>query len=159
MKLLKEDFGYGQIAPGGIGDYSVAIIEGADTSFNPQKHLEQYNAQRDQVAALAMSLGTNQTLFILDEMDKDNMVAAPMSWYSGWSYKSLDRGLVVEFGAAYCADGMNALDWAIASLPVDIKTIGIMGFAGDYGGDWAQGIKYAAERNGITVAWEYLPPT
>jgi ABC-type branched-subunit amino acid transport system substrate-binding protein len=144
---------------GGIGDYSVAIIEGADTSFNPQKHLEQYNAQRDQVAALAMSLGTNQTLFILDEMDKDNMVAAPMSWYSGWSYKSLDRGLVVEFGAAYCADGMNALDWAIASLPVDIKTIGIMGFAGDYGGDWAQGIKYAAERNGITVAWEYLPPT
>ena len=106
-----------------------------------------------------MSLGTNQTLFILDEMDKDNMVAAPMSWYSGWSYKSLDRGLVVEFGAAYCADGMNALDWAIASLPVDIKTIGIMGFAGDYGGDWAQGIKYAAEKNGITVAWEYLPPT
>ena len=144
---------------GGIGDYSVAIIEGADTSFNPQKHLEQYNAQRDKVAALAMTLGTNQTLFILDEMDKDNMIGAPMSWYSGWSYKSLDRGLVVEFGAAYCADGMNALDWALASLPVDIKTIGIMGFAGDYGGDWAEGIKYAAERNGITVAWEYLPPT
>ena len=144
---------------GGIGDYSVAIIEGADTSFNPQKHLEQYNAQRDKVAALAMTLGTNQTLFILDEMDKDNMIGAPMSWYSGWSYKSLDKGLVVEFGAAYCADGMNALDWALSNLPVDIKTIGIMGFAGDYGGDWAEGIKYAAERNGITVAWEYLPPT
>ena len=106
-----------------------------------------------------MSLGTPQTLFILDEMDKDNMVGAPMSWYSGWSYKGVDRGLVVEFGSAYCADGMNALDWAMASLPVDIKTIGIMGFAGDYGTDWANGIKYAAEKAGVTVAWEYLPGT
>jgi len=26
-----------------------------------------------------MSLGTPQTLFILDEMDKDNMVGVPMS--------------------------------------------------------------------------------
>ena len=144
---------------GGIGDYSVAIVEGGDTSYNPQKHLEVYNSQRDKVAALAMSLGTPQTLFILDEMDKDSMVGAPMSWYSGWSYKSVDKGLVVEFGSAYCADGMNALDWAIASLPVDIKTIGIMGFAGDYGNDWAAGINVAAKKNGITVAWEYLPPT
>ena len=35
-----------------------------------------------------------------------------MSWYSGWSYKSVDKGLVIEFGSAYCADGMNAVDWA-----------------------------------------------
>ena len=110
------------------------------------------------VAALAMSLGTPQTLFILDEMDKDNMIAAPMSWYSGWSYKSVDKGLVVEFGSAYCADGMNAVDWALANLPVDIKTIGIMGLAGDYGGDWAAGVKAAAAANGLTVAWEYVVP-
>ena len=144
---------------GGVGDYSVAIVEGTDTGYNPQRHLEAYNAQKENVAALAMSLGTVQTLFILDEMDKDNMVAAPMSWYSGWSYKSVDKGLVVEFGSAYCADGMNAVDWALANLPVDIKTIGIMGGAGDYGSDWAAGVKYAAERNGLTVAWEYTPPS
>ena len=52
---------------GGVGDYSVAIVEGYDTQYNPQKHLEGYNSQRDSVAALAMSLGTPQTLFILDE--------------------------------------------------------------------------------------------
>ena len=144
---------------GGVGDYSVAIIEGTDTGYNPQKHLEAYNAQKGDVAALAMSLGTVQTLFILDEMDKDNMVAAPMSWYSGWSYKSVDKGLVIEFGSAYCADGMNAVDWALANLPVDIKTIGIMGGAGDYGSDWAAGVQYAAEKNGLTVAWEYVPPS
>ena len=67
---------------GGVGDYSVAIVEGYDTQYNPQKHLEGYNSQRDSVAALAMSLGTPQTLFILDELDKDNTIAAPMSWLS-----------------------------------------------------------------------------
>ena len=144
---------------GGVGDYSVAIVEGYDTGYNPQKHLEGYNAQKDSVAALAMSLGTPQTLFILDEMDKDNLIAAPMSWYSGWSYKSVDKGLVIEFGAAYCADGMNSVDWALANYPVDVKTIGIMGYAGDYGGDYAKGVKAAAEANGLTVAWEYVVPS
>ena len=66
---------------GGVGDYSVAIAEGGDAQYNPAKHLEVYNSMRDDVAALAMSLGTPQTLFILDELDKDNMIAAPMSWY------------------------------------------------------------------------------
>ena len=143
---------------GGIGDYSVVIREGVDTAYNPQKHLEAYNAQREEVAALAMSLGTPQTLFILDEMDKDNMVGAPMSWYSGWSYKNVDKGLVIEFGSQYCADGMNAVDWSLANLG-DIKTIGIMGFAGDYGSDWAAGVAKAAEANGLEVAWTYTPPS
>ena len=68
-----------------------------------------------------MSLGTPQTVFILDNMDSDNMIAAPMSWYSGWSYKSVDKGLVIEFGSAYCADGMNAVDWALANYPVAVS--------------------------------------
>ncbi len=143
---------------GGVGDYSVTIVEGGDAQYNPAKHLEVYNSQRDNVAALAMSLGTPQTLFILDELDKDDMIAAPMSWYSGYAYKDLDKGLIVEFGSAYCAQGMNAVDWALANLPVDIKTVGIIGNAGDYGGDWAKGVAAAAEANGITVAWSYLPP-
>ena len=143
---------------GGVGDYSVAIVEGYDTQYNPQKHLEGYNSQRDSVAALAMSLGTPQTLFILDELDKDNTIAAPMSWWSGYAYKDADKGLIVEFGAAYCAQGMNSVDWALNNLPVDIKTIGIMGFAGDYGGDWASGVAKAAAANGLDVAWSYVPP-
>ena len=143
---------------GGVGDYSVTIVEGGDAQYNPAKHLEVYNSQRDSVAALAMSLGRPQTLFILDELDKDDMIAAPMSWYSGYAYKDLDKGLIVEFGSSYCAQGMNAVDWALANLPVEIKTIGIIGNAGDYGGDWAKGVQAAAEANGITVAWSYLPP-
>ena len=113
---------------------------------------------RDDVAALAMSLGTPQTLFILDELDKDDMIAAPMSWYSGYGFKDVDKGLIVEFGSQYCADGMNAVDWSLENLG-DIKTVGIMGFAGDYGSDWAAGVAKAAEANGLTVAWTYTPPS
>jgi ABC-type branched-subunit amino acid transport system substrate-binding protein len=54
---------------------------------------------------------------------------------------------------------MNAVDWALANYPVDVKTIGIMGYAGDYGGDYAKGVKAAAEANGLTVAWEYIVPS
>lgn len=158
LELGQRSFWLWANKAGGIGDYSVAIVEGGDAQYNPAKHLEVYNSQREEVAALAMSLGTPQTLFILDELDKDNMVAAPMSWYSGYAYKDFDKGLIIEFGATYCAQGMNAMDWAAASLPVDIKKIGIIGTAGDYGGDWAKGVRAAAEANGVEVAWEYLPP-
>ena len=113
---------------------------------------------KDDVAALAMTLGTPQTLFILDEMDKDDMIGVPMSWWSGWSYKASDKGLIIEFGSQYCADGMNAVDWSLANINPGIKTVGIMGLAGDYGSDWAAGVTKAAEANGLEVAWTYAPP-
>ena len=34
-----------------------------------------------------------------------------------------------------------------------------MGFAGDYGSDWAAGVTKAAEANGLEVAWTYAPPS
>ena len=71
------------------------------------------------------------------------MIAAPMSWYSGYAYKDLDKGLIVEFGSAYCAQGMNAVDWHLQTS-VDIKTVGII-VRCDYGGDWAKGVVAAAE--------------
>ena len=142
---------------GGIGNYSVAIVDGYDTQYNPAKMIEGYAAQKDQVAALAMSLGTVQTQFILDEMDKDNMITAPMSWWSGWSYKEGDKGLGIEFGSSYCAQGMNIVDWGVENLPVPIKTIGFIGYAGDYAADYLAGVKAAAATNGIAIAWEYVP--
>ena len=60
-----------------------------------------------------MSLGTPQTLFILDNLNEDNTVAVPMSWWSGWGYKEVDGSTVIEFGTQYCADGMNAMDWQV----------------------------------------------
>ncbi len=158
LEVAQRAFWLWANSAGGIGDYSVAIAEAFDTGYNPQKHLEGYVSMRDDVAALSMSLGTPQTLFILDEMDKDDMIGVPMSWWSGWSYKAADKGLIIEFGSQYCADGMNAIDWSLANINPGIKTVGIMALAGDYGSDWAAGVTKAAEANGIEVAWAYIPP-
>ena len=52
---------------GCFDEFCVAVMQGADTAYNPQQHLEAYNSIKDQAAGLALSLGTPQTLFILDE--------------------------------------------------------------------------------------------
>ena len=80
----------------------------------------------------------------------------------GWGYKEVDGSTVIEFGTQYCADGMNAMDWAnenagaLTGGLVDIKTVGIIGYESDYGKDWAFGVKAAAANAGVEVAWEYL---
>ena len=144
---------------GGVGDYSVAIVDGYDTQYNPAKMIEGFALQKDDVAAFAMTLGSVQTQFILDAMNESDTIAAPMSWWSGWSYKSADNGLAIEFGSSYCAQGMNILDWGVENLPVPIQKIGLIAYVNPgYADDYFAGVKAAAQANGIEVAWEYVPP-
>jgi hypothetical protein len=144
---------------GGIGKYSVAIVDGYDTQYNPAKMIEGFENQKDDVAAFAMTLGSVQTQFILEAMDESDTISAPMSWWSGWSYKSADKGLAIEFGSSYCAQGMNIVDWGVENLPVPIQKIGLIAYVNPgYADDYFAGVKAAAETNGIEVAWEYVPP-
>ena len=92
-------------------------------------------------------------------MNESDTIAAPMSWWSGWSYKSADNGLAIEFGSSYCAQGMNILDWGVENLPVPIQKIGLIAYVNPgYADDYFAGVKAAAQANGIEVAWEYVPP-
>merc|ERR1712167_166617 len=76
---------------GGIGDYSVAIVDGYDTQYNPAKMIEGFALQKDDVAAFAMTLGSVQTQFILEAMDESDTISAPMSWWSGKCKKGKKR--------------------------------------------------------------------
>lgn len=146
---------------GGIaGLYDVVVPDSLkkDTQYLPDVMVQSYNEIEGDVLAIAQSLGTPQTLATLDDYSRDNTVAAPMSWYSGWSFDSVDQGLVVEFGTNYCFEGMNAVDWAVGALPAVGRpaptTVGIAAIPNDYGADYGAGVKAAAEANGLTVAWE-----
>lgn len=148
-------------AGGGIGGaYDVALPDDLkkDTQYNPEVFVQSYNDVAGDVAAIAQSLGTPQTIAALDDYERDNTVAAPMSWWSGWGFDSEDRGLVVEFGTNYCFEAMNAVDWSMGALPAAGRdaptTVGILEFPTDYGFDYAAGVKIAAEANGLDVAWE-----
>jgi hypothetical protein len=137
------------------GAYDVAIPENLkkDTAYQPEKLVADYNTIAEDVAAIAQSLGTPQTLAALPDYARDSTIAAPMSWWSGWAFEDL----VIEFGTGYCFEAMNAIDWAVQAVPAagrTFVTIGILEFPSDYGFDYAAGVKTAATANGLTVAWE-----
>lgn len=144
-------------AEGGIGgQYDVHIPDSAvrDTEYNPELFVQRYNDISSEIAAVSMSLGTSQSIAALPDMARDNTVAAPMTWWSGWAFDELDNGLVVEFGTNYCFEAMNAFDWSMTALPAAPTTVGILAIPNDYGMDYAAGVKAAAEANGVEVAWE-----
>ena len=143
-------------AEGGIGgEFDVALPESLkkDTAYQGEKLVADYNSIAEDVAAIAQSLGTPQTVAALPDYGRDSTIAAPMSWWSGWAFEDL----VVEFGTNYCFEAMNAIDWAVGAIPATgrtFETIGILGFPTDYGLDYGEGVKIAAAANGLTVAWE-----
>ncbi|MBY5161976.1 ABC transporter substrate-binding protein [Salsipaludibacter albus] len=133
---------------GGIGEaYDVNVTEYTrDSEYNPQVHAEAYEEIRGEVLAIAQSLGTSQTLSVIEAMDTDNMVAGPMTWWSGWNYNDL----ILQSGSSYCAQGMNGIDY----VADEVSSVAIVKFPGDYGEDWAAGVRLGAEAAGVEVLGE-----
>ncbi len=137
------------------GAYDVALPEDLkkDTAYAPDKFVADYNQIAGDVAAIAQSLGTSQSIAAIPDYERDNTVAAPMSWWSGWSFEDN----IIEFGTNYCFEAMNAIDWAMGAFPAadrELSTIGILAIPNDYGLDYGAGVKLAAEANGLEIIWE-----
>ncbi|GAA1448998.1 ABC transporter substrate-binding protein [Mycobacterium cookii] len=129
---------------GGIGGYDIDVTKYVkDNLYNPQTHQQVYGEIEGEVLALAQTLGSPTTLAIIPDMDRDEMVGAPASWTSLWAFEDA----ILESGANYCVEGMNAVDYMVAEN--DISSVMAVGFPGDYGGDGAAGAEIAAEANGI----------
>ncbi|MGI9586239.1 MAG: ABC transporter substrate-binding protein [Acidimicrobiia bacterium] len=154
-------FWAGANAAGGIGgEFDVALPDdlARDTQYLPDVFVQQYNDIAGEIAAVAQSLGTSQTIAALDDYNRDNTAAAPMSWWSGWAFDDVDHGLIVEFGTNYCFEAMNAVDWSMEAVPAAGRpaptSVGILAIPNDYGLDYSAGVIMAAEANGLEVAWE-----
>ena len=151
----KEDFWARVNANGGLNGFDIAITteNTIDAGYSGEQHIAGYQQIRGNVAALAESLGTLQTLAAIPLMIEDSMVSLVSSWYSGWSFDEIDGGLVLEAGTGYCMEAMNGFDFVMnarsgieGGIPF---TFAIVGFPGDYGGDYAAGVKLAAEAYGL----------
>ncbi|GAA1745767.1 ABC transporter substrate-binding protein [Aeromicrobium alkaliterrae] len=130
---------------GGVGGYDINLTDHiADSEYNPELHNRKYQEMRDDVAALAQTLGSSQTLAILEDMKADDVIGVPASWNSAWEFEDQ----ILESGASYCFEAMNGVDWAVAERGVANKVVAV-GYAGDYGGDAAAGVEVAAEANGL----------
>lgn len=131
---------------GGIGGFDVNISEFTrDNEYNPEVHSQQYEEIKDDVLALAQTLGSPTTAAIIDDLNAEGIVAAPASWTSGWLYEDV----ILESGNTYCIESMNAVDWALENLDGPIENVMAVHFPGDYGDDGAAGAQIAAEANGL----------
>ncbi len=137
-------------ADGGIDGWTVKyLIE--DTNYNVEQYLQKYEKIRSEVVALSLSLGSPTTVAALPEMQADNMLTIPLSWYSGWAIPSFDGGVTLEQNSNYCIEAMNILDFI---NEMGGKTIAIATFPGDYGGDASAGVLKAAEFYGMEVVYD-----
>lgn len=130
---------------GGVGGYDINITKyTADNEYDPQVHNQEYQKMREHILALAQTLGSIHTLAVLDDMKADNIIGVPASWNSAWDFEKQ----IMQTGASYCFEGMNGVDWAVENRGAENKVVAV-GYAGDYGGDAAAGVKAAAEAHGM----------
>jgi ABC-type branched-subunit amino acid transport system substrate-binding protein len=130
---------------GGIGGYEIDVSKYVkDNKYNPQTHNEVYQEIKPNILALAQTLGSPTTAAIINDLRSNNIVAVPASWTSAWAFEDV----ILESGANYCVESMNAIDYAKTAFSP--KSVMAVHYAGDYGDDGAAGAKFGAEKNGFT---------
>jgi len=141
---------------GGIAGRQIETIV-RDTAYNPDQHRTEYEAIRDQVAMLSQSTGSPQTAAVIDLMLEDNMVAIPLTWYSGWGDPSFDQSTVLEQQTNYCLESMNVIEYAASQFETENgapPTVAVISFPGEYGQDGAFGAKYAVDQLGLELVYD-----
>src|SRR5215211_9219827 len=134
-------------ADGGIGGYDIDVTEYVrDNQYNPQVTNQVYQEIKPDILALAQTLGSPPTAAIVDDLDAEDIVAAP----AGWTSLYLFQDVILESGSTYCVDAMNGVDYAVDTY--DVQTVMALHYPGDYGGDAAAGAKIAADANDLDFA-------
>ncbi len=135
---------------GGIEGWTVELVI-EDTAYIVEQHLEKYLEIRNDVVAISESSGSPANLATLDKYKEDSMLVIPLSWYSGWAIPEFDGGVMLEQNTNYCIEAMNILDFI---NEMGGKTIALVTFPGDYGGDNAAGVKKAVDFYGMELVFD-----
>lgn len=129
---------------GGIGGYDIDVTSYvADNLYQPEVHNQVYQEMKDEILALAQTLGSPTTATILGDLESSSIMAVPAAWTSDYAFEDI----IFESGANYCAEAMNAIDYAVENLGA--TSVMAVHYPGDYGGDAAAGAKVAADANGL----------
>ena len=137
-------------ANGGIAGRQVELVI-EDNAYDVPTHLEKYEEIRDEVAIISQSTGSPHTAAIAADLVEDDLVAIPLTWYSGWADPEFGQN-VLETYTTYCIESMNGIEWLHNNR--DVQTVAIISFPGEYGGDGAAGAKLAAEALGLEIVYD-----
>lgn len=135
---------------GGIAGRQIELVI-EDNGYDVALQQEKYEALRNEVAIFSQSTGSPHTAAISGNLIEDDLVAIPLSWYSGWAFGDLGKN-VFETYTSYCVESMNGLEWMNKNR--EVQTVAIISFPGEYGGDGSAGAKLAAEALGLEVVFD-----
>ncbi len=135
---------------GGIGGYDIDTTSYVlYNGYDPDKNLGALRASEKKVFAYAQMFGSAPINAALPELERQSIVTVPASFTSAWVFDDN----VLESGASYCIEAMNAIDYAAQAFPKDGFKVGsvlAVHYPGDYGGDAAGGARQAAQDDGLT---------
>jgi ABC-type branched-subunit amino acid transport system substrate-binding protein len=132
-------------ARGGIDGWTVELaIE--DTGYQPQQHVQAFNALKGDVAILN-SFGSPTTKAIQPQFQRESLVTVPASFDSIWGADPT----VAPVGTPYSIDVANALDYVTEGGTKPLK-VGIVYQNDEYGADGLRGFDAAKETLGFTDA-------
>ncbi|HEX2154012.1 MAG TPA: ABC transporter substrate-binding protein [Acidimicrobiia bacterium] len=141
---------------GGIAGRTVETLV-VDNAYDPDQHRTQYEAIRNEVAIISQSTGSPHTSGVIDLMVEDDIVALPLSWYSGWADPAFDQGAALEQQTNYCIEAMNVVEYVSQQLEEENgepPTWAVVSFPGEYGQDGAFGAKHAIEELGLELVFD-----
>jgi ABC-type branched-subunit amino acid transport system substrate-binding protein len=136
-------------AKGGVaGKYKVELVQ-EDTQYKTDVAVQKYNKIKGDVVAFTQVLGTAPTLAVLPQLKTDKILAAPASLDALW----VREDNLLPVGAPYQVQAINAMDYYLSDGG-GAKTDTICTMVQDdvYGEAGQQGIDFAAEKYGFSVA-------
>ena len=95
-------------ANGGIEGLQVELVV-EDTGYDVPQHVTLYEQLKDQVVAIGHSTGSPHTVAIYEDLVADEILAIPLTWYSGWT-APFDSN-TMHHGSPYCIEAMNSIDY------------------------------------------------
>ena len=144
-----------QNAKGGVCGRKVKLII-KDHGYDPQKAVVQYRDMSPKIAGLQQLLGSPITAALLPTLKQDSMI----SMLSAWPPSLLSNDFVIEVGAPYDIEQINALDYLKSKGMIKSgDKIGHVYFEGEYGEGGLAGTKYFASKNGMSVVEQKIQAT
>jgi len=136
-------------AKGGIGGkYKVELVE-EDSQYKTDVTVQKYNKVKSDVVAFAQVLGTPSTLAVLPQLRTDKILAAPASLDAFW----VREENLLPVGGPYQVQAINAVDYYLTDGGGSKDDVICTMIQDDvYGEAGQQGIDFAAEKYGFSVA-------
>ncbi len=135
-------------AHGGVCDRFTVSLEIEDHGYNVQTATTKYAGMKGGVLSFTQLLGSPVATALSPDIEADQIVAMPVSW----ARNIADNPYYAIVGPTYDVEIINGLDYLLSKGLISRGgKIGHIFHDSEYGANALAGVKFFAERNGMTV--------